>query len=298
MKQRAERGNERERQQHEREAKLQKVRETERERLQRDREAKLQKERENERQREAPLQQEREKQQCDQCERLKRKQETDDELSKKVVEDLKSQVETLKCELVSSIKEVCTLKRQIDESEKEHVAWKKQFWKLNDKYETLLNKNKEMHGEVPEAETQRDTKRQCKAQCRCGAQREDEVHQKTDKCECMATLHELLKKSVEEVRHLTIVWDGPEDTYYSVIDFMEIVCSQKTSEAVYKNWEYFRDRSAYKEEIKKFTRKLASGPVARTPLANISGLGRMLQILGKKHVDIKFHSLVDEAYMV
>jgi chromosome segregation ATPase len=113
------------------------------------------------REREAQVQRECEKEQCKECECLKRQQVMDEQLSKKVVEELKKQVETLKSQLVESEKQVETLKTQLVESEKEvdtvmcelfeskneHVAWKKQFWILNDKYEALQQKNMEMHQE-------------------------------------------------------------------------------------------------------------------------------------------------------
>jgi hypothetical protein len=58
----------------------------------------------------------------------------DEQLSKKVVEELKKQVETLKSQLVESEKQVDTVMCELFESKNEHVTWKKQFWILNDKY--------------------------------------------------------------------------------------------------------------------------------------------------------------------
>jgi hypothetical protein len=58
----------------------------------------------------------------------------DEQLSKKVVEELKKQVETLKSQRVESEKQVDTVMCELFESKNEHVTWKKQFWILNDKY--------------------------------------------------------------------------------------------------------------------------------------------------------------------
>ena len=197
------------------------------EELQRDRE-RLRKEYHQEREREAKLQQDREK--------LKRKQDTDD--------NIHSLVQTLQC--------------QLRQSNKQLVAWKKQFWKLNNKYDALLQKNIDR-----DAEIQRDAKRQ--------------------RVDITA---ELLQICANGVRHYTK--DGTD--FYSVIDFMKKVCTEKDKTAVNRTWEYFRDRSKFKDEIDKLMYRQNC-----TPTANISGIERMLTILGKKHIGTEFYSLVDKA---
>jgi curved DNA-binding protein CbpA len=272
----------------------------EREAKLRDRQAQLQQECEKERQRqqrerEAQLQQERQKEQCHQCEWLKRKQEMDGHLSKKVVEEFKKQVETLKCQLAESKKEVETLKCQIVECKNEHVAWQKQFknehvawqkqfWKLHEKYEALQQKNMEMHGEIPDAEIQREAKRQRKADEPDGC-REDIT---TDKPECCREdiTAKLLQICANGVRHNT---DAVGIEWYSLTDFLNHVCSGKDKKAVNRTWEYFRDRSKFKDEIDKLTRRQNG-----TPTVNISGLERMLTILDKKHIGTDFYNLVDK----
>ena len=293
-----EREKERQRQQREREAEMQPEPEfllqrkkeelLEREAKLRDRKAQLQQEREKERQREqrereAQLQQERQKEQCHQCEWLKRKQEMDDHLSKKVVEEFKKQVKTLKCQLAESKKEVETLKCQIVECKNEHVAWQKQFWKLHEKYEALQQKNMEMECEIRDAEIQREAKRQRKADepecCRADITADERERRRAD------ITAELLQICANGVRHNTDT--GIE--WYSVIDFMKLVCTDKDKKAVNRTWEYFRDRSKFKDEIDKLTRRQNG-----TPTVNISGLERMLTILDKKHIGTDFYNLVDK----
>jgi len=289
-----------EKEQREREAKLQLEREKERQRQQcEEREEERQRQ---QREREAQVQRECEKEQCKECECLKRKQVMDEQLSKKVVEELKKQVETLKSQLVESEKEVDTVMCELFESKNEHVAWKKQFWILNDKYEALQQKNMEMHGEIPDAEIQREAKRQRKADEPDGC-REDIT---TDKPECCREdiTAKLLQICVNGVRHNT---DAAGIEWYSVIDFMNRVCSGKDKKAVNRTWDYYRDTSKFKEEIAQFTRKIdfryeiAYSPLEAglgrqkgTPAAQLSGLQRMLTILGKNKLGPVFHSLVDK----
>ena len=293
-----EREEEEQRQQREHRASLQleleKVREQQREEREEERQR-------QQREREAQVQREREKEQCKECECLKRKQVMDEQLSKKVVEELKKQVETLKSQLVESEKEVDTVMCELFESKNEHVAWKKQFWILNDKYEALQQKNMEMHGEIPDAEIQREAKRQRKADEPDGC-REDIT---TDKPECCREdiTAKLLQICANGVRHNT---DAAGIEWYAVIDFMNRVCSGKDKKAVNRTWEYFRDKSKFKEEIAKFTRKIdfryestyspwedGLGRQNGTPAAQLSGLERMLTILVKDKVDPVFHNLVD-----
>ena len=293
-----EREEEEQRQQREHRASLQleleKVREQQREEREKERQR-------QEREREAQVQRECEKEQCKECECLKRKQVMDEQLSKKVVEELKKQVETLKSQLVESEKEVDTVMCELFESKNEHVAWKKQFWILNDKYEALQQKNMEMHGEIPDAEIQREAKRQRKADEPDGC-REDIT---TDKPECCREdiTAKLLQICANGVRHNT---DAAGIEWYAVIDFMNRVCSGKDKKAVNRTWEYFRDKSKFKEEIAKFTRKIdfryestyspwedGLGRQNGTPAAQLSGLERMLTILVKDKVDPVFHNLVD-----
>ena len=273
---------------------LEKVREQQREEREKERQR-------QEREREAQVQRECEKEQCKECECLKRKQVMDEQLSKKVVEEFKKQVETLKSQLVESEKEVDTVMCELFESKNEHVAWKKQFWILNDKYETLQQKNMEMHGEIPDAEIRREAKRQRKADEPDGC-REDIT---TDKPECCREdiTAKLLQICANGVRHNT---DAAGIEWYAVIDFMNRVCSGKDKKAVNRTWEYFRDKSKFKEEIAKFTRKIdfryestyspwedGLGRQNGTPAAQLSGLERMLTILVKDKVDPVFHNLVD-----
>ena len=293
-----EREEEEQRQQREHRASLQleleKVREQQREEREKERQR-------QEREREAQVQRECEKEQCKECECLKRKQVMDEQLSKKVVEELKKQVETLKSQPVESEKEVDTVMCELFESKNEHVAWKKQFWILNDKYEALQQKNMEMHGEIPDAEIQREAKRQRKADEPDGC-REDIT---TDKPECCREdiTAKLLQICANGVRHNT---DAAGIEWYAVIDFMNRVCSGKDKKAVNRTWEYFRDKSKFKEEIAKFTRKIdfryestyspwedGLGRQNGTPAAQLSGLERMLTILVKDKVDPVFHNLVD-----
>ncbi len=70
---------------------------------------------------------------------------------------------------------------------------------------------------------------------------------------------------------------------------MRLVCTDKDKKAVNRTWEYFRDRSKFKDEIDKLTRRQNG-----TPTANISGLERMLTILDKKHIGTDFYNLVDK----
>jgi curved DNA-binding protein CbpA len=224
------------------------------------------------REREAKLQQEREKEQCKECECLKRKQVMDEQLSKKVVEDLKKQVETLKSQLVESEKEVDTVMCELFESQNEQVAWKKQFWILNDKYEALQQKNMEMYYEIPDAEIQREAKRQ----------------RKPDGPECCRAdiTAELLKICANDVRRDT---DAAGIDWYAVIDFMNLVCTDKDEDQVQRTWKYFRYRSKFRNEIAELTRRQDG-----TTVANISGLERMLTMLGKKHIGTDFYSLVGD----
>jgi len=283
----------------EREAKLHLEREKERQRQQcEEREEERQ---QQQREREAQVQRECENEQCKECECLKRKQVMDEQLSKKVVEELKKQVETLKSQLVESEKEVDTVMCELFESKNEHVAWKKQFWILNDKYEALQQKNMEMHGEIPDAEIQREAKRQRKADEPDGC-REDITTNKPECCREDITA-KLLQICANGVRHNT---DAAGIEWYAVIDFMNRVCSGKDKKAVNRTWEYFRDKSKFKEEIAKFTRKIdfryestyspwedGLGRQNGTPAAQLSGLERMLTILVKDKVDPVFHNLVD-----
>ena len=72
---------------------------------------------------------------------------------------------------------------------------------------------------------------------------------------------------------------------------MKLVCNDKDKKAVNRTWEYFRDRSKFKNEINKLLhRQNGTG----TPAVTIAGLERMLTILGKKHIGTDFYSLVDK----
>jgi curved DNA-binding protein CbpA len=286
---------ERERRESEREAQLQQERENERQRQQCEREAQLQQEREKERQRqqcerEAQLQQEREKEQCHEREKLKRKREADANIQR---------------ELLESKTEVEALKRKLCESANERSKMKGQFWKLHERHEALKQTNIKQCQSIDETRREKEVLMQRNVEME-REMRDAEVQRQADKRECgrAGITAELLKICANGVRHNT---DAAGIEWYAVIDFMKRVCPGKDKRAVNRTWEFFRDRSKFKDEIAKFTRRIdfryestyspseaGLGRQNGTPAAQLSGLERMLAILSKKHVGTDFHSLVDK----
>ena len=117
---------------------------------------------------------------------------------------------------------------------------------------------------------------------------------------------EIHKICANDVRHTT---DAGGLEWYSVIDFITKVCSTKTKKQAYNTWDFFRSKSKFKAEIASFVRHIdfryesayspSEGVGKRqneTPAVTLWGLQRMLTILTKKHVGIKFHRLVDVAF--
>jgi hypothetical protein len=119
---------------------------------------------------------------------------------------------------------------------------------------------------------------------------------------------ELLKICANDVRRTT---DAGGLEWYSVIDFMMVVCTDKTKKQVYKTWEFFKTQSKSKGEIESFTRRVnfTDGHITdpsesdsrhdnKTPAAILSGLHEMLRIMTTKHVGRGYHSLVNAALSI
>ena len=278
-----------------REAQLQQEREKERQRQQREREAKLQPEREfllhrkkeellellereaQLRERVAQWQQERERKKEELLEREAQVQREREKEQRHEREKLKGKREAdanIHRELLKSKTELEALKRELEAVKQTNMREK----------EVLMQRNVEMEREMRDAEVQRQA----------------------DKRECgrAGITVELLKICANGVRHNT---DAAGIEWYAVIDFMKRVCPGKDKKAVNRTWEYLRDRSKFKDEIAKFTRKIdfryestyspseaGLGRQNGTPTAQLSGLERMLTILDKRLVGTDFHSLVDK----
>ena len=78
---------------------------------------------------------------------------------------------------------------------------------------------------------------------------------------------ELLKICAKGVRHNT---DTSGLEWYSVIDFMIRVCTEKTKKETYKTWDFFKSKSKSKSEIESFTRRVDFTYESIVPLLSLS----------------------------
>jgi curved DNA-binding protein CbpA len=167
---------------------------------------------------------------------------------------------------------------------------------------------KERLEELKKRETERNEKeRKDKELLEAQGQRQAEMNYSYEGAKAYINT-ELLKVCAKDVRHNT---DASGLEWYSVIDFMIRVCTDKTKKETYKTWDFFKSKSKYKSEIESFTRRVdfayesivipsetVSGRDSKTPAATLSGLHKLLTILKHKHVGKEYHVLVNAALFV